>query len=441
MRHPGQLARAILIALLTLAALSRASEAQAQRTAATGVGRRTATVGALLAYPVFFHNQPVRVRGDFTGALEQIPWHLTEEAHDLLVMPATSARGAAPPSAAGGKPTTVDIVGTLLDVGRLQPNDPRATPEIVQLSEQRLRKSWPGVGELIILLADSIEPAAPQPAPSVRALALEPTRYGGQIVTVTGRFRGRNLFGDLPDAPGISRWDFVIQSADAAVWVTGLRPRVEGRELNIERRIDTGRWLEVTGRVREDRGLVRLEAISLRNAQPPPASEQTTVEVPDLGPPPEVVFSAPTQDETGVPPASSVRIQFSRDLDPATIRGHIVVGYMGGSSSGTAAPVTGAAPAAGSAPPVSVPAQGGSSPASPAAGAGTGAGAGAAPTAGAGGLPALTISYDQGRRVMELKFSTPLEPFRTVIVELKDGIKGTDGQALLPWRLTFSVGS
>ncbi len=146
-------------------------------------------------------------------------------------------------------------------------------------------------------------------------MALDPNRYVDQEVTVVGRFRGRNLYGDLPDAPGKSRWDFVIQSADAAVWVTGRRPRGDGFDLNIDNRVDTGRWLEVAGQVKFDRGLVRLEATSIRPGQPPAQSApEALVKMPVHVPPPEVVFSAPTNDETDVEPTASIRIQFSRDL-------------------------------------------------------------------------------------------------------------------------------
>ena len=50
---------------------------------------------------------------------------------------------------------------------------------------------------------------------------------------MTGRFRGVNLFGDLPQAPGRSRYDFVLQSADAALWVTGLQPK--GKSFSLDR--------------------------------------------------------------------------------------------------------------------------------------------------------------------------------------------------------------
>ena len=64
-------------------------------------------------------------------------------------------------------------------------------------------------------------------------------------MSVTGQFAGRNLLGDLPDAPAISRYDFVVRSADAAIWVTNLRPRGKDFELALDARIDTGRWVQL----------------------------------------------------------------------------------------------------------------------------------------------------------------------------------------------------
>jgi hypothetical protein len=39
-----------------------------------------------------------------------------------------------------------------------------------------------------------------------------------------------------------------------------------------------------------------------------------------------------------------------------------------------------------------------------------------------------------------LKFARPLERFRTLKVELEEGILGTDQQPLKPWTLTFVLG-
>jgi hypothetical protein len=50
------------------------------------------------------------------------------------------------------------------------------------------------------------------------------------------------------------------------------------------------------------------------------------------------------------------------------------------------------------------------------------------------------VKYDSGLRVLEIAFAQPLQRFRTVRVELLEGITGTDGAPLKPWTLTFSVG-
>jgi hypothetical protein len=51
-----------------------------------------------------------------------------------------------------------------------------------------------------------------------------------------------------------------------------------------------------------------------------------------------------------------------------------------------------------------------------------------------------TLRYDAGRRALEIGLVRPLERFRTVKVELLEGITGTDGAPLGAWTLTFTVG-
>jgi len=240
----------------------------------------------------------------------------------------------------------------------------------------------------------SAVPSPSPPAPTVRSIAMEPDRYVGQIVSVTGRFRGRNLFGDLPDAPTSDRWQFVLQVADAAVWVTGRRPRGRGFDLDVNARVDTNTWVEVTGLVQEGRGLVWLEArrIELGSA---PAPTETADTLPPPAPPqriePQVLFSAPTTDETDVPPATRVRIQFSRDMDPASFRGHVRVSYDGAAE--------------------------GLAPIQP------------------------TLTYNEGTRVLDIKFAQPLAPLRVVKVELVEGLQSRDKVPLKPWSVMFTTGS
>jgi hypothetical protein len=42
--------------------------------------------------------------------------------------------------------------------------------------------------------------------------------------------------------------------------------------------------------------------------------------------------------------------------------------------------------------------------------------------------------------VLEIRFSQPIERFRTVQIELLEGVLGTDQQALAPWTLKFMTG-
>ena len=173
----------------------------------------------------------------------------------------------------------------------------------------------------------------PMVTPSLRALALEPWKFAGQTVTVTGNFRGRNLFGDLPDAPGKGRYDFIVRGGEGSVWVTGLRPRGSGFDFDVDRRIDSNRWLEVTGPLLHDRGLVRIEATKIALARRPiAASRQRDDGAPVSAAPPtpaEIVFNSPTEGETEVSPATSVRVQFSKGLAEASLAGRVRASYVG----------------------------------------------------------------------------------------------------------------
>ena len=49
-------------------------------------------------------------------------------------------------------------------------------------------------------------------------------------------------------------------------------------------------------------------------------------------------------------------------------------------------------------------------------------------------------TYDAGTRAIQLKFAQPLDAFRTVRIEVLEGLKAFDGAPVAPWMLTFSVG-
>jgi hypothetical protein len=371
------LKRWLLILIATTASLS------AQTTS-----RRATNLAALLAYPSFFHGRPIVLIGKVATA-ERGQTRVSDDNGSIRLVVKRSA------------PDGLDeIRGEFWDLSRMRPDDPRlSTYDLRTTFDVDPDGPWPKAGEVTAIIATAVTSAPPPPAPSIRAIVLNPSRYLDQKVTITGQYSGRNLLGDLPDAPAKSRYDFVLRSADAAIWVINMRPKGKDFDLALDARIDTNRWLTLRGTVQEGRGLQWLdaEAGTLALARPPaetPAEEPVRV---PAGPPPEVVFSAPTEDETDVAITTSVRIQFSRDIDPATLKGHVRASYLAAQSAERGEPDT---------PPAE-----------------------------------FTTQYNAGSRVLEIRFAKPLERFRTIKLELVEGIVGTDGQPVKPWTLTFLTGS
>ena len=376
-------AGAVLIALALCAAGSSGLSAQPTRRVPT-------TLAALDAYTTFFHRQPVVVRATPEG--DQRDVFVTDGEHRIRTL------NVAPPLAGTGE--LLEIDATFWDVGRLLPDDPRlANHGIERLSERLYNKSWPTSGELLLLIADETRRADEPGDATIRTITIEPTRYRDRTVTVTGRFRGRNLYGDLPEAPGTSLTDFVLLSAEAAVWIVGKKPRGKGFDLDVMARVDTGRWLQVTGIVRGSNQLVEIEAEEIEQIERPAFVTQaptSTEDVADVGPSPEIIFSAPTQDDTGVATDVLVRIQFSRDMAAESFEGNVAVEYFG-------------------------------------------AGRAAADPADGTGLE-FEVEYRPRNRVINIRFAEPLLAYRTLEVNLGDGILATDGATLIPHTLRFTTG-
>ncbi len=351
--------------------------------------RRPTNIAALVAHPSFYHMRPILIVGTVTTTDKGV--RVSDDNGSLRVL----SKGTAVPDGLD------EIRGEFWDIGRMKADDPQLTSYDLQRTFGiDPNGSWPRPGEVTAIIATNVSQAQLPVAPSIRAIVLHPSRYVDQKVTVTGQFGGRNLFGDLPDAPGKSRYDFVLRSADSAIWISGAQPKGKGFNFSLDSRLDSGRWLEITGTLKMGRGLEWLEVagdgIQLGKApsEAPPA-EAEPIRV-SAAPQPEVVFSAPTQDETDVSMSTSVRIQFSRDIDRNTLKGHIIAHYLQSQTAERGEPDT--------------------------------------PTA------EFTTQYVAATRVLELKFTKPLERFRTIKIELSDEIQGTDKQPLKPWTLSFDLG-
>lgn len=360
--------------MLALAALTTPVDAVAQT-----AQRRLATIDALRQFPGYFHLQNVLLRGEFEETAGR--FRLRSDTSEMRVQLSDGTAAASGP---------VEVRAQLIDIGRLEPGDARvssftdgrATPD----------ERWPRPGEELFLQVTGVRAVDPGTDTTIRTVALEPWKFVGQRVRLVGNFRGRNLFGDLPDSPAVGRYDFVLRGAEGAVWVTGLRPRGKGFDLDVDRRVDTNRWLSVTGTVAHERGLVRIEAAALEaTTAPDERPALADADAPKAPPEPvEIIFNSPADGETEVAPGSPVRIQFSRGLAEGTVAGRFRARYAG------------------------------------------------APDVPESDL-ALRTTYDAATRSVELRFVQPPAPLRTVQIELLEGLTGFDGGPIRPWRLTFSV--
>ena len=365
--------RVFTSAALLLAATAAALLAQPPQ-------RRATTITAIRNYPGFYHQQTVLVVGDVNGTPERATIGTEEGALTLIAREVREGR--------------TEARGQILDVGRLAQDDPRLIPfNLLDRMRTQYQDRWPKPGEeLILILAGTAPPpsATNITAPPLRAVAMEPAKFEGQKVTVVGQFRGRNLFGDLPEAPAHNRYQFVLRASDAALWVMGVQSK--GRDFNFDpaKRIDTGRWVKVQGTVRTAKGLTWLEGTSIELA---PEPEETTEVAIDLPPPPpvEVLFTAPTEGEGDVRSTERIRMQLSRDLDPESLADHLRLSYVDPDSK-QSTPI------------------------------------------------AFTTSYTRENRALEIKPDEPLDRFRLVKLEILEGVKGTDGGAMLPFTLTFTTG-
>ena len=148
----------------------------------------------------------------------------------------------------GNAPDGLDEVrGEFWDIGRMKPDDSSLSAYDLRTTfhfdpDGAVAAPWRSDGHH---RQRAVAPAALPALPTIRAIVLNPSRYLDQKVTITGQYSGRNLLGDLPDAPAKSRYDFVLRSADAAIWVSNMRPKMRDAngkefELALDSRIDSG---------------------------------------------------------------------------------------------------------------------------------------------------------------------------------------------------------
>ena len=222
---------------------------------------------------------------------------------------------------------------------------------------------------------------------SLESLVSRPGREDGKTVRVVGKFRGRNLYGDLPARSERASGDWVIKDDLYAVWVSGRKPKGSGWELDANLKRDTGKWIEVIGKPETRNGVTYVRAAQVRITDPPrPTADAAPPPPPPERPkvPPVVVFALPLDGEGEVPSDSRFVVQFNKDMDEATFKGHVMLRYAGPTLPGDRQ------------------------------------------------FDGIKLTYDQGRRALTIDPGDVLRPGRQIELMLLPGIADIDGLTLVP---------
>ena len=270
----------------------------------------------------------------------------------------------------------IEITGVLVEQSTSTGSEQAREPLLIQF--------WAFIGP-----EDEGDPKKPMSARDVtlEALVGKPGSRDGETVRVVGKFRGRNLYGDLPGSSQDKGADWVIKDDLYAVWVTGKKPKGSGWELDATLKRDTGKWIEVIGRPETRRGVTYLRAIrvSLTNAPSPLADAKAPPPPPERPKrPPVIVFALPLDGEGNVPPNSQFVVQFNKDMDHATFAGNVYLRYAGPRLPGDRA------------------------------------------------FDDVKLSYNDGRRALIVDPGDMLRPGRSLELVLLPGIADVDGLTLVP---------
>jgi hypothetical protein len=266
----------------------------------------------------------------------------------------------------------VEITGVFLETGQVQGANPAFGVQF-----------WNFTGP------PEKEPTGEIKAPevSLEKLVSNPGKRDGQMIRVVGKFRGRNLYGDLPIRTQRTTADWVIKDDLYAIWVTGKKPKGAGWELDSGLKRDTGKWVEVIGKPETVRGVTYIKAVRIQLTPPP--SARADVKPPPPPPekprkPPVVVFALPLDGDGEVAQDSRFVVQFSKDMDEATFNGHVLLRYTGPVLPGDRA------------------------------------------------FDGLKLTYDRGRRALTVDPGDVLRPRRQIELILLPGISDIDGMTLIP---------
>ena len=319
--------------------------------------------------PAEFEGQAVRVRGRFEAPAANAPARLIDESGAAVFVTADTeiARLVAVESK-GWPGHVIELTGVV----RRDATAPAPSPRYA-VSFWDFDASGMPTGPSIAVEVASVK---------LPELVTNPDAVKGRRVRVTGQFRGRNLYGDLPTPSFRHRLDWVLKDERTAVWVTGRAPSGRDFKLDPDAQDDSRTWLEVVGRavLRDGQVVVRAEKIAL--VPTPSAARVKTVRIAGgSNVRPVVVFTLPLDGDRIRSDARFV-IQFNKYMDDDSFAGHIVLRY------------------ADSPPP--------------------------------GGFATMKLAYDDGKRALVIDPGVALEAGRRIECLLLPGIVDADGLPLVP---------
>lgn len=266
--------------------------------------------------PGTYAGRAVRLRGRLEAiAADRTAYRVVDGTHALAAVPEAEIAAFIQPQVAAWRDQEVELVGFL-----------RRSDDALAGDIGHLLSFWECTA------GRETRPAEGQRT-TLAALLNTSAASLGETVSVIGKFRGRNLFGDLPrqaKQPG----DWVIKDDRYALWVTG-RPQTDaGFTLDPGAPADTATWLEVVGTPIVRYGRVTLHARSVAVVPPPPGARALPPrKVLGRDTPPAVVFALPLEADP-VAPDSRFIIQFSKDMEEESFRERIRLRYAAGPGEG-----------------------------------------------------------------------------------------------------------
>jgi hypothetical protein len=234
---------------------------------------------AIALSPDDFQRRNVITRG-YLGPLPGDRWELSDGGARLLLIPVVELSETGLRSQLGHRVEVTGIVRVLPDhqgtcCPRCNPPRPMSVCEDPYLPVLPDRQpEWPR-GSITATGIVDIEHYRTgerrRGVSSVEDALARPPESAGKSVRIVGRFRGSNLYDDLPANTRRTPGDWVLQDGDHYVWVTGRPPKGKGFDLDPANKADTSRWLEVEGKLEAVGDVAYLKASKVQLVARPPA--------------------------------------------------------------------------------------------------------------------------------------------------------------------------